>query len=99
MEQGMTADLPEGVWYAASARCWTCGQMVKLKAFGKRPKHHGCRLRWRARARWAGHLEGWHEGYRFAVEQPDDPMVLADRDDYGTGWAALMRNGGIEVSR
>lgn len=52
----------------------------------------------RARRLRAGpHLEGWHEGYRFAVENADDPMVLADADDYGTGWAGHMRVGHLTI--
>ena len=45
-----------------------------------------------------GHRDGWHEGYRFAVENRDDEMVLADADDYGTGWAGHMRVGHITVA-
>lgn len=59
---------------------------------------HACRLRLISRLRWRAHLGGWHEGYRFAAENADDPLVQADADDYGTGWAALMRAGHITVA-
>jgi hypothetical protein len=93
----MADDLPDGVAYCSSSTCWACGRVVKHKPLGGRQKRHGCRLRFLSRTRWRGHLAGWHEGYRFAVEHPADPMVLADADDYGTGWAGHMRVGHVTV--
>lgn len=91
-------DPPPDVAYAAAFRCWTCGRMVRCRVQGIAPKHHGCRFRWLSRQRWASYLEGWHEGYRWAVEHPDDPLVLADADDYGTGWAGHMRVGHLTIA-
>lgn len=68
--------------------------MVTHRPLGGPQRFHWCRLRWLSRSRWSAHQDGWHSGYRFAVENPDDPMVLADADDYGTGWAGWMRSGG-----
>lgn len=89
--------MSDDVRYCASSTCWGCGRTVKHRANGAM-RWHACRLRWLSRARWAGHLDGWHEGYRFAVENRDDPLVLADADDYGSGWAGHMRAGHIRVS-
>ena len=92
------ADHP-AVYWAASRRCWGCGRDVKLRPEGRGdrrwPLVHRCWLHWIARRRWASYLEGWHEAHRFAVENRDDPMVLADAEDYGSGWAGIMRNGGV----
>jgi hypothetical protein len=93
----MPDTMPEGVSWCGASTCWECGRTVKHKPFGGPQKRHACRLRVFSRAKWAGHLEGWHDGYRFAVENPDDPMVLADADDYGTGWAGHMRVGHISI--
>ena len=78
----------------AESRCWDCGRMVRHKPPGGPQARHWCRFRLLSRLRWAAHQEGWHSGYRFAVEHPNDPMVLADANDYGTGWAGWMRSGG-----
>lgn len=75
--------------------CFDCGRQVKVRK--RQTKWHGCRLRLISRVRWTGYLEGWHEAHRFAVAHPDDPMVLADAEDYGSGWAAFMRRGGGSV--
>lgn len=87
-----------GVSFVGSSRCWTCGRMVQHKPSGGPMKRHGCRLRWLSRRLWREHHEGWHSGYRFAVENAADPAVLADADDYGTGWAGHMRVGHITVT-
>jgi hypothetical protein len=71
--------------------------MVAHKPRGGPMKRHACKLRWLSRQRWKAHQDGWHSGYRFAVENSDDPAVLADADDYGTGWAGHMRVGHITV--
>jgi hypothetical protein len=93
-------ELPDGVTFAASHLCWDCGRKVKNGAHGKRRPNwrHACALRWLSRARWRGHLEGWHEGYRFGIENYDDGMVQLDVDDYGSGWAAHMRGGVVVLS-
>lgn len=75
--------------------CFTCGRQVQVR--NGQQRRHGCRWRLLSRSRWRAHQQGWHSGYRFAVENRDDDLVLADADDYGTGWAAFMRGGGITV--
>lgn len=90
--------LPEGVSWCARSRCWDCGRMVDHKPYGGPQRFHWCRFRWLSRARWAGHLEGWHSGYRWAVEHPDDPLVLLDAEDYGTGLAGHMRVGHLTIT-
>ena len=92
-----TDDLPDGVSFAGASTCWECGRTVKHRPYGGPHRFHWCRLRWLSRARWKAHLGGWHEGYRWAVEHPDDPLVLADGDDYGTGWAGHMRVGHLTI--
>lgn len=81
-----------------SSTCFTCGGKSTVRN-GKR-RTHLCRLRLIRRYGWRRHLEGWHEAHRWAVEHPDDPMVLADAYDYGSGWAGFMRVGGgaVEMS-
>lgn len=92
-------EAPEVQWgWAAAVRCWDCGRMVKCRPEGRGQRRHWCWLHWLARRRWASYLEGWHEGYRWAAEHPDDPLVLADGEDYGTGWAGHMRVGHITVT-
>lgn len=88
----------EGVAWCASSTCWGCGRVVKHRNSDHRMRRHACRLRWLSRVRWKSHLNGWHSGYRLAVQNLSDPMILADADDYGTGWAAHMRVGHITVS-
>lgn len=85
------------VSWAGTSTCWDCGRKVRHKPQGGPQRFHWCRLRVFSRLKWRGHLEGWHEGYRFAVENADDPMVLADGDDYGTGWAGHMRVGHLTI--
>lgn len=79
-----------------TATCFTCGRTVRHTPKGQR--WHGCRLRFLTRRRWDSYRSGWHEGYRFAVEHPSDPLVLTDGIDYGTGWAGHMRAGGILIA-
>jgi hypothetical protein len=67
--------------------------MVKHKPPGGPRAAHWCRWRWWSRRLFRSYLEGWHSGYRFAVENADDPMVSVDGDDYGRGWAGYMRTG------
>lgn len=80
-----------------TAKCFDCGGLSTYR--NGRQRFHACRLRLIRRLRWAAYLEGWHAAHRFAVENLDDPMVLADAEDYGSGWASFMRPGGgsIEV--
>lgn len=40
---------------------------------------------------------GWVEGYRFALDNISDPMVQADRAEFGSGWAGAVQMGGIVV--
>lgn len=89
--------LPAGVTYAAATRCWNCGRMVKHKPEGGPRRWHACSLRWLSGIRWRAHQEGWHSGYRFAVENRDEPLVRADGEDYGTGWAGHMRVGHLTL--
>lgn len=72
-------------------RCFGCGLTVTHRN-GKQSRHF-CRLHWLARLRWSSYLEGWHAAHRFAVENLDDDMILADAHDYGSGWAGFMRQG------
>lgn len=88
----MSADY--SVTYATESRCWTCGVMVPCD-YGQ-PREHTCKSE--DVTRWEGYLEGWHEGYKFAAKNPADPMVMADRAEYGTGWAGAMRTGGLTIS-
>lgn len=72
-------------------RCFGCGRTATFR--NGKERNHLCRLRWLSRLRWRSYLEGWHTAHRFAVEHLDDPMVLADAYDYGSGWAGYMREG------
>lgn len=85
--------------YAATRKCWTCGRTVKNGPAGRvLPSwRHACALRWFSRAKWRAHQDGWHSGYRWAVENRDDPLCLADGEDYGTGWAGHMRVGHMTI--
>lgn len=76
--------------------CFGCGRQENFR--DGRARWHGCRWRLLSRYRWAGYLEGWHAAHRYAVENPDDEMVLADAFDYGSGWAGYMRQGPDEGS-
>jgi hypothetical protein len=90
--------MTDGVAYPGSSRCWDCGRDVEHEPRGGPQKRHWCRLRWLSRARWKAYQEGWHSGYRFAVENPEDELCRADGDDYGTGWAGHMRAGNLRVN-
>lgn len=95
---------PDGspaVYWAASVKCWGCGRQVKCGPQGRVRKglrRHWCHLHWLARLRWASFLDGWHDAWRFAAENRDDPLLIADGEDYGTGWAGHMRVGHITVT-
>lgn len=83
---------------STASTCWECGRIVEHQPPGGPQAGHWCRLRWLSRLRWRAHLDGWHSGYRFAVENAADSAVLADANDYGTGWARHMRVGAITVA-
>lgn len=85
------------VAFCGASTCFDCGRQVKHRRNGGPQRRHACRLRLFSRLRWAGHMDGWHSGYRFAVENRDDPLVLADGEDYGTGWACHMRVGHLTL--
>ncbi|MDR7385226.1 hypothetical protein [Promicromonospora iranensis] len=42
-------------------------------------------------------LAGWVDGYRFALEHLDEPMVVADRAEFGTGWAGMVGAGAVVI--
>jgi hypothetical protein len=78
--------------------CWHCAGTVKVK--GGQGRRHICHLRligrWKQRIRHASYLEGYEFAVRGLVK--DDPMVLADADDFGTGWAGSLRSGSSPVT-
>jgi hypothetical protein len=85
------------IYYAAESMCQECKRFVKHKPNGGPHKWHGCRLRWITRRIERARMEGWDEGYKFAVDNVSDPMVYADIAEYGTGWAGLVAKGGITI--
>lgn len=85
------------VSYAGASVCPACKRMVKHKPFGGPHKWHGCRLRWIARRVAHAKSAGFDEGYQFALDNISDPMVYADLNEYGTGWAGLIAQGGIQI--
>lgn len=42
-------------------------------------------------------LAGWVDGYRFALEHHDEPMVAADRAEFGSGWAGMVGTGAVVI--
>lgn len=86
----------DGVYLATTWKCWDCGRENRCRPPGRRGRHW-CWIHWLSRRRWRAYLEGWHSGYRFAVENAEDALVRADAEDYGTGWAAHMRVGHVSV--
>lgn len=85
------------ITYAGASMCPSCKRMVRHKPFGGPQRWHGCRLRWVARRVAQARMEGWDEGYRFALDNVSDPMVYADLSEYGTGWAGAIARGGITI--
>ena len=81
--------LVSAVTWASASICPKCHRMAKHKPFGGPYKFHGCRLRWIARRVETARVDGWHDGYEFALRNISAPMVVADLNDYGTGWAGL----------
>lgn len=87
-----------GPEYAHSSMCPSCKRMVRHRPNGGSHRWHGCRLRWIARKVAQAEQRGWWDGYRFALEHVEEPMVYADLSDYGTGWAALRLGAGIVIT-
>lgn len=86
-----------GVTWAHRSMCDSCKRYVRHKGRGGRHRWHGCRIRWVARRVARAQQRGWWEGYRFALDNVSDPMVYADIVEYGTGWAGLVRAGGLVI--
>ena len=89
--------MSETSWAGASV-CPSCKRMVRHKPQGGPLRWHGCRLRWIARRVARAKAAGWNEGYRFALDNISDPMVYADLNEYGSGWAGVIRRGGIQIN-
>lgn len=83
--------------WAGKSICPKCKRMVKHKPFGGPHRWHGCRIRWIKRRVERRYFEGWHEGYQFALDNVSDPMVYADLNEYGTGWAGVIERGGLTI--
>jgi len=88
--------MSEVTWAAASV-CPSCKRMVRHKPYGGPHRWDGCRLRWIKRRVERARSEGWNEGYKFALEHISDPMVYADLNEHGTGWAGLIEQGGLTI--
>jgi hypothetical protein len=60
-----------------------------------------CRLHWFSRATHRAERKGWEAGYRFAIDglSDADPLVRADLDDFGSGWMAAVRDGGLSLNQ
>lgn len=80
----------DGVTYAVSWRCWDCGVESPCLPFGRRGPHE-CRSE--DVGKWQSYLSGWENGYRFGIENINEPLVQADLTEFGTGWAGHMRVG------
>lgn len=87
----------ERVAWAGASVCPDCKRMVRHKPYGGPHRWHGCRLRWIARRIARARSEGFDEGYRFALGNISDPLVYADLNDYGNGWAGVVAQGGIVI--
>lgn len=83
--------------WAGTSMCPSCKRYVRHKPHGGPHRWHGCWLRWIARRVARAKIEGWNEGYEFALDNISDPMVYADLTEYGSGWAGLIEQGGITV--
>lgn len=86
------------VTWAAASVCPSCKRVVKHKPKGGPHRWHGCRLRWIARRIAQAERRGWNAGYRFALDNISDPMVYADLNDHGTGWAGVIAQGGLTIN-
>ena len=85
------------VHWAGASMCPSCKRVARHKPRGGPHRWHGCRLRWIARKIAHAERRGWDEGYRFAVEHIEEPMVYADVAEYGSGWSGLIAKGGITI--
>lgn len=83
--------------WAGASICPKCKRMVKHKPQGGPHRWHGCRMRWIARRVARSYFTGWDEGYKFALDNVSDPMVYADLNEHGTGWAGVIEQGGITI--
>ena len=86
------------VTYAAASMCRACGRTVRHKPYGGPHRFHWCRLRWFSRRVERVRSAAYWDGYRFAVDHIEEPMVYADVSEYGTGWAGIVAEGGITIS-
>jgi len=86
------------ITWASSSVCPNCHRTVKHRPVGGRHVWHGCRLRWIARRVATAQFEGWNDGYRFALDNIGDPMVVADLNAYGMGWAGLIATDGLTIN-
>lgn len=86
---GVLADAKAEVWDEGYAR----GRLVKHKPHGGPHRFHWCRLRWLSRRTERVRSAAWQDGYRFAVDHIEEPMVYADVAEYGTGWAGVLQTG------
>ena len=84
--------------YAHRSMCLTCGRWVNHKPYGGPHRFHWCRLRFISGWRRRIHSAAWDDGYRFALDNISDPMVYADLNEYGTGWAGAIAQGGIVIN-
>lgn len=85
------------VTFAGASICSSCKRMVRHKPFGGPHRWHGCRLRWIARRVAQANSKGWWDGYKFALDNASDPMVYADINEYGSGWAGFADTDGIVI--
>lgn len=89
--------MSEFTWASRSV-CPSCKRMVRHKPLGGPHRWHGCHLRWIARRIARAQSAGWDDGYAFALRNISDPMVYADLNEYGTGWAGLVAQGGLTIN-
>lgn len=82
-----------GISWAGASMCRACGRTVEHKPYGGPHRFHWCRLRWMSRHRERIRAAAWEDGYRFACDNIEEPMVYADVANYGDGWAGAVRNG------
>lgn len=87
-----------GWTYAGASMCLTCGRTVRHKPNGGQHRFHWCRFRWLSRRIERTRSTAYWEGYRFAVDHIEEPMVYADIAEYGDGWAGVAPQGAIEIT-
>lgn len=92
------SELPDGMHWSATWDCPDCGLKTPIQP-GQNTKPladaHECDSI--TLATHQARLAGWEEGYRFALDHHDDPMVQADVAEFGTGWAGHMRAGAVVI--